>query len=259
MKMFIRLIALSLFLGTLSPGVQAASRVATFAGGCFWCMQPPFEQLQGVSKVEAGYTGGTGSNPTYQDYAEKGYTEAVQVTYDPTKISYEQLLDVFWHQINPTDPEGQFVDRGPQYRAAIYAHNEQQQKIAKVSREALNKSGRFDKEIVIKILPYSGFAAAEDYHQDFYKKSPEHYNQYRAAAGRDNFLEKIWAKSLVKKAAPTLVPTAKVTPLPKHKIKQKKSSLPVGPKERAYKLPTKDEIKKQLSALQCHAGVAPSR
>jgi peptide methionine sulfoxide reductase msrA/msrB len=181
----------------------APAATATFAGGCFWCMQPPFEGLEGVTDVKAGYTGGSGVRPTYEDYAEKGHTEGVQISYDPSKISYNQLLDVFWRQINPTDPEGQFVDRGPQYRAAIYFHNAAQKSAAEKSRKALSASGRYDKPIVIKILPYTNFYAAEDYHQDFYKKSPERYQQYRANAGRDAFLERIWSAQEKSKALPS--------------------------------------------------------
>ena len=192
-----KILALAL-LGMIPFLGQAASKnkeeAATFAGGCFWCMQPPFEQLPGVTQVLAGYVGGSGENPTYGDYAEKGYTEAVQLKFDPAKVSYAKLLNVFWRQINPTDPEGQFVDRGPQYRAAIYYHDEKQRLSAEKSRKALNESGKFDAPIVIKILPVSRFYPAEDYHQDFYKKSPSHYLDYRSGAGRDEFLERIWGK-----------------------------------------------------------------
>src|SRR5260221_9573663 len=143
-------------------------------------MEPPFEKLEGVSQVLAGYTGGPGKNPTYEDYAEKGHTEAVQVKYDPAKISYAELLDVFWKQINPTDPEGQFVDRGPQYRAAVYYHDEKQRLLAEKSKAALNKSGRFDKPVVTKILKYTAFYPAEDYHQDYHQKNPLRHKLYRS-------------------------------------------------------------------------------
>jgi peptide methionine sulfoxide reductase msrA/msrB len=211
-------------------------KTATFAGGCFWCMQPPFEQLPGVVKVVAGYTGGSGPDPNYEDYAEKGYTEAVQVTYDPSKVSYSTLLDVFWKQINPTDPEGQFVDRGPQYRAAIYAMNSDQQAEAEHSRKALNASGRFDKPVVIKILPYENFYPAEDYHQDFYKKSPDRYHRYRAGAGRDDFLDRIWGKEREAKKVPAPKATSSPTP---------------GP-GRAYAIPSSAEIRKKLDPMACH-------
>jgi peptide methionine sulfoxide reductase msrA/msrB len=168
---------------------------ATFAGGCFWCMQPPFEKLKGVTEVLAGYTGGTGANPTYQDYAQKGHVEAVQITYDPEVISYDNLLDAFWRQIDPTDPGGQFIDRGKQYRSAIFYHNDAQKKMAEASRERLQRSGRFSKPIVTEIIKASPFYKAEDYHQDYYKKHPWLYKLYRYNSGRDRFLKKIWGKA----------------------------------------------------------------
>lgn len=155
-------------------------------------MQPPFEKLEGVSKVESGYTGGNGQNPTYEDYPQKGHVEAIEITYDPSKISYSQLLDVFWMQIDPTDQGGQFVDRGPQYRSAIFYHNEEQKKVAEKSKAALEKSGRFDKPIVTEIIKASPFYAAEEYHQDYYKKNPLRYKFYRYGSGRDRYLDKIW-------------------------------------------------------------------
>lgn len=183
---------------TLTAGVGWAkspkTESAIFAGGCFWCMTPPFEKLEGVSKVMAGYTNGQGKDPTYEDYAEKGFTEAVEITYAPSKISYSKLLDVYWRQINPTDPTGQFVDRGPQYRCGIYYLNAGQKKAAEKSREELNKSGRYDKPIVIEILKASTFYPAEDYHQDYYKKNQVHYEMYHYHSGRDQYLDKTWGK-----------------------------------------------------------------
>jgi peptide methionine sulfoxide reductase msrA/msrB len=167
---------------------------ATFAGGCFWCMEPPFEKLKGVVSVVSGYEGGTGKNPTYEDYAQKGHVEVVEITYDPSVISYSQLLDVFWRQINPTDAGGQFVDRGPQYRSAIFYHNEDQKRLAEKSKEELGKSGRFDKPIVTEILKASPFYKAEEYHQDYYKKNPLRYKFYRYNAGRDQYLRKVWGE-----------------------------------------------------------------
>jgi peptide methionine sulfoxide reductase msrA/msrB len=168
--------------------------IATFAGGCFWCMQPPFERLPGVEEVFAGYIGGQGLNPTYEDYAEKGYVEAIQVKYDPTQIRYPQLLDVFWRQINPTDAGGQFVDRGPQYRSAIFYLNDEQRHLAEQSKAELGRSGRYDKPLVTEILPSTTFYKAEDYHQDYYKKNPVRYHAYRSHAGRDEYLKTIWGK-----------------------------------------------------------------
>lgn len=175
---------------------QSNTQKATFAGGCFWCMQPPLAKLQGVQSLVVGYANGKGENPTYKNYAEKGYVEAIQITFDPTITSYNQLLDVFWQQIDPTDAKGQFADRGPQYRSAIFYHNEQQKKLAEQSKEALAKSGRFSRPIVTEILPLSSFYPAEDYHQDYYKKNPIRYKWYRSRSGRDQFIKNAWSKKL---------------------------------------------------------------
>jgi peptide methionine sulfoxide reductase msrA/msrB len=180
-------------------GAATQYEKATFAGGCFWCMQPPFEKLNGVIEVISGYTGGSGKDPTYEDYAKKGHIEAVQITYDPSKITYSQLLDVFWKQIDPTDAGGQFVDRGPQYRSAIFFRDEEQKKSAESSKEALAKSGRFAKPIVTEIIKASTFYKAEDYHQDYYKKNPIRYKFYRYNSGRDQFLDKVWGAERKKK------------------------------------------------------------
>jgi len=171
---------------------------ATFAGGCFWCMEHPFEKLEGVSEVLSGYTGGRKKNPTYKEVSA-GTTfhfEAIRITYDPSKISYSELLDLFWRQIDPTDPGGQFVDRGIQYRTAIFFHNEEQKRLAEESKDRLDKSGRYDEKIVTEIIEATPFYKAEDYHQDFYKKSPLQYNAYRRGSGRDQFLERIWGKEM---------------------------------------------------------------
>lgn len=167
---------------------------ATFAGGCFWCMEHPFEKLDGVFEVISGYTGGHKENPTYEEVSAggTGHAEAVQITYDPDKISYKDLLDVFWRQIDPTDPEGQFVDRGSPYRSAIFYHNDEQKRLAEMSRENLNKSGRYEKPIVTEIVPFSRFYRAEEYHQDYYKKHSVIYKYYRYRSGRDQYLRKIW-------------------------------------------------------------------
>jgi peptide methionine sulfoxide reductase msrA/msrB len=198
MKKLASLLSLALITGwglfAVPPAQAASTETATFAGGCFWCMTPPFEKLDGVLKVVAGYADGQGEDPTYEDYAEKGFTEGVQITYDPTKITYSDLVEVFWKQINPTDAEGQFVDRGPQYRAAIYYHNETQRKLAERSKKALGKTGKYDGPIVTKILPFKNFYAAEDYHQDYYKKNPFHYNMYHDHSGRNEYLDSIWGE-----------------------------------------------------------------
>ena len=185
-----------------SHSVSPTHQQATFAGGCFWCMEHPFEALDGVSNVIAGYIGGDGKNPTYQEYSKKGHVEAVQITYDPKKVSYEQLLDVFWRQIDPTDPDGQFVDRGKQYRSAIFYHDEAQQKHAKDSKQKLTTSKRFKKPIVTEILAASTFWPAEEYHQDYATKRPWRYRWYRSRSGRDQFLNKAWSGAVKKEANP---------------------------------------------------------
>ncbi|RMF93381.1 MAG: peptide-methionine (R)-S-oxide reductase [Candidatus Schekmanbacteria bacterium] len=168
--------------------------VATLAGGCFWCMEPPFEQLDGVVDVKAGYTGGKTKNPTYEEVCSgtTGHFEAIQVFYDSNKLSYEDILNVFWRQIDPTDDGGSFVDRGAQYRSAIFYHNEKQRIIAERSKEKLEKSGKFKKPIATKIKKFDVFYEAEDYHQDFYKKNPGRYNLYKAGSGRLQVLKNIW-------------------------------------------------------------------
>lgn len=167
---------------------------ATFAGGCFWCMEPPFEKLDGVIDVVPGYTGGRTEDPTYEEVSSgtTGHLEAAQITYDPSKISYRKLVDVFWTQIDPTDQGGQFVDRGPQYETAIFYHNDEQKAIAEESKAALDRSKRYDKPVVTRIRPLTAFYEAEDYHKDFYKKSPVRYKSYKFFSGREPFLEKIW-------------------------------------------------------------------
>ncbi len=167
---------------------------ATFAGGCFWCMESVFEKVPGVVEVVSGYTGGEMENPTYEEVSsgKTGHFEAVTVTYDPRRVSYEELLTVFWQNIDPTDPGGQFVDRGPQYRTAIFYHDERQKLLAGESKRALEASGRFSHPIVTEIRPLSVFYPAEEYHQDYYKKCPVRYELYRSLSGRDQFKKKYW-------------------------------------------------------------------
>jgi len=172
---------------------KITSATATFAGGCFWCVESDFEKVAGVLKVVSGYTDGTGENPTYESYNEKGYVEAVQIFYDPAKVTYDQLLDVLWKHIDPTDVGGQFGDRGAQYRSAIFYHDEEQRRLAEKSKGELGKSGRFVKPIVTEIIKFKRFYDAEEYHQDYYKKNPLRYRYYRHGSGRDQFLEKVWA------------------------------------------------------------------
>jgi methionine-S-sulfoxide reductase len=170
---------------------------ATFAGGCFWCMEPPFDELEGVVSTTSGYTGGQKKDPTYEEVSagETGHVEAVQVVFDPTKISYSELLEVFWRNVDPTTPNRQFCDVGSQYRAAIFYHSEEQRRLAEASKKALAESGRLMKPIVTEIVPASEFYQAEDYHQDYYKKNPIRYKFYRYNCGRDQILAKIWGKS----------------------------------------------------------------
>ena len=167
----------------------------TVAGGCFWCMEPPFEKLDGVLRVTSGYADGTESNPTYEEVSSgtTGHLEAVQIIYDPTKITYEELLDVYWRQVDPTDNGGQFVDRGKQYTTAIWYHDETQRAFAEKSKATLAASGRYDKPIVTPIIPFTSFYPAEEYHQDYYKKNPVRYKYYRHGSGRDAYLENIWS------------------------------------------------------------------
>ncbi len=198
---------------------------ATFAGGCFWCMEHPFEKLEGVSSVISGYTGGRKENPAYEEVSAGAtfHFESVQIAYDPSKISYSELLDVFWRQIDPTDPGGQFVDRGLQYRTAIFYHNEEQKNLAEESKEQLDKSGRYEEQIVTEITEATSFYKAEEYHQDYYKKSPLQYKAYRRGSGRDKFLERIWGK----------------------KMETEHSS-----KYQIFKKPTNEELRTKLNPLQ---------
>lgn len=168
--------------------------LATFAGGCFWCMVKPFEQTSGVIEVVSGYTGGHKEKPTYEEVCSHrtGHYEAVQVTFDPVVLPYEKLLDLFWRQIDPTDPGGQFHDRGSSYRTAIFYHNDIQKEIAQKSKKDLDESGRFEKPVVTQILPACAFYPAEEYHQGYHKKNPSHYGMYRQGSGRDAFIKKHW-------------------------------------------------------------------
>jgi len=167
---------------------------ATFAGGCFWCMEHPFEKLEGVLDVVSGYTGGHEKNPTYEEISsgQTGHVEAVQIIFDPSKITYSEILNLFWRQIDPTDPGGQFVDRGPQYRTALFYHNEEQKALAEKSKADLNNSGIYDKPIITEIISASKFYQAEDYHQDYHLKNPMGYKQYRRSSGRDQYLTNVW-------------------------------------------------------------------
>jgi methionine-S-sulfoxide reductase len=178
---------------THAKGLQ----IATFAGGCFWCMQPPFDNAEGVVSTRVGYTGGDVPNPTYAQVSSgtTGHLEAIEVTYDPKQISYEDLLTIFWHNIDPTQGDGQFVDRGPQYHTAIFYHDEAQHHAAEQSKSALAASGKFDSPIVTKILPAKPFYPAEDYHQHFSDKNPLRYEIYRSGSGRSRYIERTWGET----------------------------------------------------------------
>jgi len=201
---------------------------ATFAGGCFWCMEKPFEKLDGVVEVISGYTGGRTENPTYEEVSSgrTGHLEAVQITYDPHTTTYPQLLDVFWKQIDPTDPDGQFVDRGPQYRTVIFYHSPEQEVLAQKSKNDLEQSGRFDKPIVTELTEATTFYEAEAYHQDYYRKNPLRYSFYRSRSGRDRFLDRAWSGS-------------------------DQTSQPVSGR-RSYLGMSKEALKKRLKPLQYH-------
>lgn len=203
--------------------------VATFAGGCFWCTESDFRKVPGVVKVVSGYAGGRGDHPTYENYAEKGYVEAVQVLYDPQKVSYPELLDYFWRHIDPTDAGGQFVDRGPQYRSVIYYHDEEQRRLAEESKQNLGRSGplqKIKKPIATEIIKFTNFYPAEDYHQDYAYKNPVRYKYYRWNAGRDQFLQKVWG------GKPAAVPD------------------PPGDQLTKYTKPSDEVLRKKLTPLQ---------
>jgi peptide-methionine (S)-S-oxide reductase len=181
-------------LGAPSPGAAAERARATFAGGCFWCMEVPFEGLPGVFSSTSGYSGGQKKNPSYEEVSAgiTGHAESVQVEYDPAKITYEQLLDIFWHNIDPLSANGQFCDRGTQYRSVIFYRDEAQKAAALASKAKIEASGRFKKPIVTQIVAFEAFYPAEDYHQDFYKKNPFRYQTYRMGCGRDQRLKELW-------------------------------------------------------------------
>jgi methionine-S-sulfoxide reductase len=190
----------SLFADSATGGVsmgQSEQGKATFAGGCFWCMEPAFDQLEGVLSTTVGYTGGTRENPTYGEIStgQTGHAEAIQVVFDSSQVSYQKLLETFWMNINPTTLNGQFADRGPQYRTAIFYHDDQQKKLAQASKDTLEKSGKYDKPIVTEIEPVSTFYPAEENHQEYYLKNPDHYNAYKVGSGRAGYIKKMWGDS----------------------------------------------------------------
>lgn len=235
---------------------------AVFAGGCFWCTESDFEKVDGVIEAISGYTGGQVKNPTYKQVSAggTGHIESVKVIYDPAKVSYEKLLDYFWQHVDPTDPGGQFVDRGSQYRSAIFYANDTEKRLAEQSKQRLSATGRFNKPIVTDILPLGEFYPAEDYHQDYYKKNPIRYNWYRYGSGRDQFLKKTWAdlKTDSHKGDMKSEMDRKVTPAMEDGKKshaEKGNISLVSNKEKmvddqTYALPSDDELRKRLTAMQ---------
>jgi peptide methionine sulfoxide reductase msrA/msrB len=223
--------------GTFMNKKNNSLRTATFAGGCFWCVEKDFEKVDGVVEVTSGYSGGDEENPTYEEVSagKTGHAETVQVVYDPEKVSYKEMLDVFWRHVDPTDKGGQFADRGPQYRAAIFYHDEEQKRLAEESKKNLESSGRFDSPIVTDIVKFTQFYGAEEYHQDYYKTQALRYKFYRWNSGRDQFLKKIWGDEKATSAnraegskytkAGDEVLRKKLTPL-QYKVTQKEGTEP---------------------------------
>ena len=219
----------------LKPPIE----IATFAGGCFWCVESVFEKVKGVKKVISGFAGGQKKHPSYKEvsHGQTNHVEAIQISFHPQKVSYKTLLDIYWKNINPTDSKGQFVDRGPQYRPLIFYHNETQKKEAEKSKQDLSKSGVFKKPITTEVIPYSTFFPAEEYHQDYYKKNPIRYWFYRSRSGRDTFLKQIWTPQQKKEKE-----EKKSEDQPEKSTKQKEVH--------SYKKPSDEELKKKLSPLQ---------
>jgi peptide methionine sulfoxide reductase msrA/msrB len=237
------------------------TKEAYFAGGCFWCTESDFEKVDGVIEAISGYTGGHVANPTYEQVSDggTGHVESVKVIYDPAKVTYEELLQVFWMHVDPTDGGGQFVDRGSQYRSVIFYSNEQEHRLAEASKKRLAASGRFDKPIVTEILPLGPFYPAEDYHQDYYKKNPIRYRYYRYRSGRDQFLKKVWgdmesdmkpqAKAGVNSGMKDEMKESKMT---SGKTTEKMGSSMAADKEasRMYTRPDKEELRHRLTPMQ---------
>jgi peptide methionine sulfoxide reductase msrA/msrB len=205
----------------IAERTEGSAARATFAGGCFWCVEHAFEDLDGVVEVVSGYAGGKEKNPTYEEVSSgaTGHAEAIQIRYDPSRITYEKLLDVFWRQIDPTDPGGQFVDRGRQYRTAVFYHDDEQRRLAEESKAALERSGRYDRPLVTEIVPVRTFYRAEDHHQDYAAKNPIRYKFYRHGSGRDQYLREVWG------------------------------SMPGEPAARAEK-PSEEELQRRLTPMQ---------
>jgi peptide methionine sulfoxide reductase msrA/msrB len=230
------------------PQVLAAvarSEKATFAGGCFWCMEAPFDALDGVTEVVSGYSGGEQADPNYEQVAsgQTTHLESIQVTFDPDKVTYATLLEIYWRQIDPTDDGGQFVDRGQHYRSAIFYHNDNQREVAERSKAALEASGRYPSAIVTQIRPFTAFYPAEEYHQEFYRRSSARYTSYRYHSGRDQYLDQVWGKERT------------VTPAPVTSV------VPWEQRAESFRKPGDAELKERLTALQYkvtqHEGTEP--
>ena len=193
-RFIVSLLAVATIAARAEEPATANTKKAIFAGGCFWCIQTPYDKAKGVVKTVVGYTGGSAEDATYEKVSSHRtkHREALEVTYDPAQISYEQLLDIFWRNIDPTQADGQFYDIGPNYIAAVYYGSDEEKKIAENSKEKLSKSGKFAKAIVTEILPATPFYPAEDYHQKYYQKKPADYEAYHAGSGREKFFEKTW-------------------------------------------------------------------
>ena len=211
------------------------TQTAVFAGGCFWCTESDFEKVDGVVEVIPGYTGGSSANPTYEQVSAggSGHVEAVKVVYDPDRLTYAQLLQVFWRHVDPTDGGGQFVDRGSQYRSVIFYSTGEERNLAEASKQNLAASGRFGKPIATEILPLGEFYPAEEYHQDYYKKDPINYRDYRSGSGRDQFLKKAWAGETVGAKADT-----------------GKAGMASGTTGGAYTRPSEEELRRRLTPMQ---------
>ena len=223
-----------------------ATKTAIFAGGCFWCTESDFEKLPGVLSVISGYTGGSVNNPTYEEVSsgETGHVEAIRVTYDPERVSYETLLDHFWRHVDPTDAGGQFVDRGAQYRSVIFYETEEERLAIETSKKALEASGPFDKPIVTDILPRMPFYEAESYHQDYYSKNPIRYKFYRTGSGRDQFLKKRWKGHETRVAV-----SQSMDQVPTASQNQAKADGPLSDSKQ-YTVPDDAILKKQLTPIQ---------
>ena len=227
------------------------TQAAVFAGGCFWCTESDFEKVEGVVEVISGYTGGRTVNPTYEQVSAggTGHVEAVKVVYDPDKVTYAQLLQVFWRHVDPTDAGGQFVDRGSQYRSVIFYSTDQERSLAETSKQSLAASGRFGKPIATEILPLGEFYPAEEYHQDYYKKNPLRYRYYRHGSGRDQFLEKVWAGETSAAKPTSKGETGSDMSADTAPVKVN-AGMASGMNGGAYTRPSEEELRRRLTPMQ---------